>query len=100
MRMTLHMLAAVGLLFAGLAMPGSGASTARAQELDMDVVFRCGATDDAGTAKCAEARDLILTNCTICHTFVPIVMQQWTDSEWTGLLDRHVGNGRVDQLST
>ena len=99
MKSVLQTLAAVGLLVVGGFPAGPGALPSMAQEVDLDVVFRCAATDDAEIAKCGEARDLVLTNCTICHTFVPIVMQQWTEPEWRGLLDRHVGNGRVDQLS-
>lgn len=72
---------------------------AQAQGLDLDQVFRCAATDEAGTANCVEARDLILNNCTTCHTFVPIVMQQFDANGWTSLLERHVNGGRVNQLS-
>lgn len=71
----------------------------QAQEVDLNAVFRCAATDDEGKAACGEARDLILNNCTVCHTFVPIVMQQFDAAGWTSLLDRHKGNGRVNQLS-
>jgi len=67
--------------------------------LDMDHIFRCTASDDTGRADCLEARNIITNNCTVCHTFVPIVMQQFDADGWTGLLDRHVQNGRVDQLS-
>lgn len=86
------MFSAVGM---NLALPASS----RAQGLDLDQVFRCAATDEAGLAGCAEGRNLILNNCTVCHTFVPIVMQQFDGAGWTSLLDRHVGNGRVNQLS-
>jgi mono/diheme cytochrome c family protein len=68
--------------------------------VDLAQIFRCSATDEAGAAKCVEARDLITNNCTVCHTFVPIVMQQFDAAGWTGLLDRHVQNGRVNQLSS
>jgi len=71
----------------------------RAQGLDLDQVFRCVSSDDAGIADCREARDLILNNCTTCHTFVPIVLQGFDDDGWTGLLDRHVEGGRIRQLS-
>ena len=75
------------------------ASVAIGQGVDLDQVFRCSSTDEPGKAKCLEARNLITNNCTVCHTFVPIVMQQFDANGWTGLLDRHVSNGRVDQLS-
>lgn len=67
--------------------------------VDLEQIFRCAATDEPGKAQCVAARDLITNNCTICHTFVPIVMQQFDANGWTGLLDRHVSNGRVNQLS-
>lgn len=75
------------------------ATPTRAQDIDLDQIFRCSATEDAGVANCAQARDLILNNCTVCHSFVPIVMQQFDTDGWTSLLDRHVGGGRVNQLS-
>lgn len=72
---------------------------ASAQDVNLDVIFRCAATDEPGKAGCLEARNLITNNCTVCHTFVPIVMQQFDAAGWTGLLDRHIQNGRVNQLS-
>lgn len=72
---------------------------APAQEVNLDEIFRCAATDDPGKAQCLEARGLITNNCTICHTFVPIVMQSFDAAGWTGLLDRHRQNGRVNQLT-
>lgn len=91
------LLATLVFLCSGLIV--SSNTLARAQELDLDQVFRCEATDVAGIAACAQGRDLILNNCTVCHTFVPIVMQQFDGAGWTSLLDRHIGNGRVNQLS-
>lgn len=93
---TANLLAALAAMLLGAA---TMALPAQAQQLDLDQVFRCAATEDAGIANCAEARDLILNNCTVCHTFVPIVMQQFDSNGWTSLLDRHVGGGRVNQLS-
>ena len=78
---------------------GMPAGVTVADGLDMDQIFRCAVPTDAGRADCLEARNIITNNCTVCHTFVPIVMQQFDASGWTGLLDRHVQNGRVDQLS-
>jgi len=85
------------LLLAAFA--AASAVRTHAQDLDLDQVFRCAATEDAGKANCAQARDLILNNCTVCHTFVPIVMQQFDGAGWTSLLDRHAGAGRINQLS-
>lgn len=89
------LLATILFIAGGLSLPIAG----QAQELNLDEVFRCAASDDAGKVACAEGRGLILNNCTVCHTFVPIVMQQFDAAGWTSLLDRHVGNGRVNQLS-
>src|SRR5690606_35075253 len=86
-RLTAFVAGAFALLCAAVLTP----MAVQAQSLDLDQVFRCSATDDAGTANCREARDLILNNCTVCHTFVPIVMQQFDTNGWTSLLNRHVG---------
>jgi YgiT-type zinc finger domain-containing protein len=67
-----------------------------AQDLDMREIFRCTATDTAGVQLCDEARELVLSNCTSCHTFVPIVMQQFDHKGWDGLFGRH--RARVPQL--
>src|SRR5690606_37567605 len=80
---TANLLAALAAMLLGAA---TMALPAQAQQLDLDQVFRCAATEDAGIANCAEARDLILNNCTVCHTFVPIVMQQFDSNGWTSLL--------------
>ena len=71
--------------------------TSRAQQLDMDVIFRCHGDSEEDRALCDEGRDLIVNNCTSCHTFVPIVLQQFEAEGWEGLLDRH--RGRVSHLS-
>jgi mono/diheme cytochrome c family protein len=96
--MTLKPLAGVGLVVLFLGMT-AGTPPVMAQDIDLDAIFRCAATDDAGKAACLEGRNLILNNCTVCHTFVPIVMQSFDVDGWTGLLDRHRQNGRVNQLS-
>jgi hypothetical protein len=93
-----HLLFVVpALVFAGV---GFGSvSPARSQSVDLPKIFRCAAKDATGIAKCEKARDLILNNCTLCHTFVPIVMQKYDSKGWTALLSRHVMGGRVKQLS-
>jgi hypothetical protein len=83
----------VGTFFWGVA----GVRPAVADGLDMKKVFRCQATDKAGVSACDKARDLILNNCTVCHAFVPIVLQQFDAAGWGGLLSRH--RSRVLQLS-
>lgn len=72
-------------------------SVANAKELDMNKIFRCSAADKPGVAACDKARALILDNCTTCHPFVPIVLQQFDEDGWTGLIDRH--RDRVGQLN-
>lgn len=81
---------AVLVLFAFL---GAG----MAQDLNMEEIFRCHGEEPEQTELCGEARELIIDNCTACHTFVPIVMQQFDREAWEGLLDRH--RDRVDHLS-
>lgn len=90
---------AAGAALAALLIGLSTSAPVQAQDVDLEAIFRCAATDDPGKAHCFEARNLITNNCTICHTFVPIVMQQFDSAGWTGLLDRHVQNGRVNQLA-
>ncbi len=88
-------------VFAGALAMGSLVETrsSGAQELDLDKIFSCYAEDDAGKATCAEARNTILNNCTVCHTFVPIVMQQFEPDGWVGLLARHREGDRLGGLS-
>ena len=70
---------------------------AQSSQLDVNAVFRCAAKDDAGAKACASARELILQNCTSCHSFVPIVLQQFDADGWSALFERH--RPRVPQLS-
>ena len=86
------------LLVAGLLSgAGSGSLMAVAQQLDLDQVFRCSEAS-VPRDSCLQAREVILNNCTTCHTFVPIVMQGFDENGWRGLLTRHVENGRVSQV--
>jgi hypothetical protein len=70
---------------------------AQGSQLDVNAVFRCAAKDDAGVKACVSARELILQNCTSCHSFVPIVLQQFDPDGWAALFERH--RPRVPQLS-
>jgi mono/diheme cytochrome c family protein len=85
---------AIGFIVAVAALSIPNASSAQDVQVNLDEVFRCVDTDKA---VCAEARELILNNCTLCHTFAPIVLQQFDSAGWQGLLDRH--RERVPQLS-
>ena len=90
----------LAVVFAGVGLIGFGhVPQAQAQAVDLGKIFRCAAKDTAGIAACHKARDLILNNCTLCHTFVPIVMQKYDSKGWNSLLNRHVVAGRVKQLS-
>lgn len=75
---------------------GFGRAEALAQEVDINAVFRCTAKDDAGKQQCSTARELILDNCTSCHTFAPIVLQQFDRSGWETEISRHLSDGRAD----
>lgn len=82
-----------------VAMAAFAPSAGLAQDLDLDAVFRCNGETEVDPAHCVEQRGVIIANCTVCHTFAPIVMQQWAKEEWHALLFRHVENDRVGQLS-
>lgn len=72
-------------------------SRAQAGDVDLDAVFRCQGPEPIDRKACLAAREVILMNCTVCHNFVPIVMQQFEPEGWDGLLDRH--RPRVPQLA-
>ena len=89
--------AAVALLALGTLPATRYPAAAQEEQVDMNKVFRCAATDPAGKQACATGRDLILSHCTACHTFVPIVMQQFDAKAWQASIDRH--QPRVPELS-
>ena len=64
----------------------------------MDAVFRCTAKEAAVVKRCRDTRGIIMNNCTVCHSFVPIVMQQFDANGWDSLMTRHVSGGRVPNL--
>ena len=73
------------------------ATSVKAQNVDLDEIFRCIETENVTAEDCDQATDLILNNCTTCHNFAPIVVQQFTPGAWQGLFDRH--RDRVRHLS-
>src|SRR5262245_7719244 len=94
---------AVQGLFIALALVGafyfmSKPPRAQEVELDLDVIFRCASKQASAATQCKAKRALIIGNCTVCHTFVPIVMQQFEPDGWDGLLARHVSGNRVNNL--
>lgn len=77
------------LLTAGLAqLP----QPAVAQGVDINVIFNCEPDGPLGTQdveQCAASRVLLLGTCTACHTFVPIVKAQKTETQWGATLQVH-----------
>lgn len=66
-------------------------TSARAQELDIAAILRCEAGDAGEEQHCARSRELVIYYCTACHSFVPIVLQQYDAGSWQGLMARHRG---------
>lgn len=87
--------ASMAILLAGQVSLGGPATSA---DVDLDVVFRCAGKAPGPMKSCRETRDMIINNCTVCHTFVPIVMQQFEPEGWDSLLHRHVAGDRVGNL--
>lgn len=72
----------------------------KAQGVDLDAVFNCSEGGPLGTQtpeECLQARELVLGNCTACHTFVPIVKAQKDDGAWNATLNPH--RSRLQELS-
>lgn len=100
------------LLGAALAVGAAAVlSSVQAQFVDMSEMFPCewegvrGLTDEQQEelSRCFLARELIINNCTLCHSFVPIVLQQFDEAAWKGLLDRHrprVGHLGDEEIET
>jgi len=79
-------LGAAAILAAAAAMPSA------AQEVDITAIFWCtpgGMTGEQTEAQCLASRDAILTHCTSCHTFVPIVKAQKTPEGWVAMMTAH-----------
>lgn len=95
------MLAAVLLTAGGVRL----LSDARAQtQVDITKILWCQDGQNGGQTaeQCAQSRELILDNCTSCHSFVPIVKAQKTEAEWDALLASHkayLTNTSADDLA-
>jgi len=74
-----------------LAMVAMIAFSARSQELDLKTILRCDAETAQAEADCDRSRALVIQYCTSCHTFAPIVMQQFDEGGWASLMNRHQG---------
>jgi hypothetical protein len=61
------------------------------QNVDMEKIFWCRDGENGGLTQgqCAEARELILLNCTACHAFVRIARAQKTAAQWNATLGVH-----------
>ena len=89
-------IATVFLVLAGCSVPASSPASAQpaktasadkqAAKVNIDEIFPSG-----------RGRDLLLNNCTGCHTFVPIVVLQMTKEAWERNSRDH--RGRVAALS-
>ncbi|MCL4186850.1 MAG: hypothetical protein KJZ85_04525 [Rhodobacteraceae bacterium] len=63
-----------------------------AQEVDISAIFWCtagGMTGEQTEQQCLASRDAVLTQCTSCHTFVPIVKAQKTAEDWQAMMAAH-----------
>jgi hypothetical protein len=81
------MVAVSGLLFFS-----GGPVQVSAQELDINAVFWCNEGEPTGSQspeECAAARNLVLTGCTACHTFVPVVKARKDEDAWNTTLNAH-----------
>src|ERR1019366_10393163 len=80
------------LILLGTLLALGGRVAARAQQsVDMEEIFWCRDGENGGRtqAECAEARELILLNCTVCHAFVRIARAQKTEAQWDATLSVH-----------
>ena len=85
-RFQFQCLGVVALIAAALAAP------AAAQEVNIEEIFWCNAGEPTGEQtqeQCIASRDATLTNCTSCHTFVPIVKAQKTPEQWHATMEAH-----------
>jgi hypothetical protein len=70
---------------------------ARAQSVNIEKIFWCNKGEPTGEQtedQCIAARESVLSNCTTCHAFVPIVKAQKSEQEWHSFLQAH--RARVD----
>jgi len=80
--------------------PLSGPAPALAQEFDINKVFDCTVGGPLGKQtpqQCEASRGEVLSECTSCHAFVPIVKAQKNEAGWRATLSTH--RERVTNLS-
>lgn len=71
-----------------------------AQEVNIEEIFWCNEGEPTGEQsqeECLASRDAVLTNCTSCHTFVPIVKAQKAPEQWSATMQAH--RDRVTDMS-
>lgn len=72
----------------GLFVLSAPVPAARAQDADMDAIFRCQAEDAAGKEVCRRGRELVLFQCGRCHNWVRIVIKQADETLWRAVVGR------------
>lgn len=68
------------------------ATAAFAQGVNIEEIFWCEESEPTGNQspeECIASRTALLTNCTSCHTFVPIVTTQKTPEQWRATMEAH-----------
>lgn len=68
------------------------AAPALAQGVDINVIFNCepgGPLGEQTPEQCGASRDALLSTCTTCHTFVPIVKAHKSPDLWDTTLQAH-----------
>lgn len=91
---SLARLIAMAAILLGVLAPATVATVQRsqAQGADIEAIFNCSAGGPLGEQapeQCTASRTVLLTNCTSCHTFVPIVKAQKSPESWKSLMQVH-----------
>ena len=78
---------ALALLVLAVAAPAARADA----DIDLTRLLWCKDGQNGGqtAAQCAESCELIMLNCTVCHSFVRIVKAQKTEAEWNATFGVH-----------
>lgn len=72
----------------------------QAQGFDVEEVLPCSEPqdeEDLTLEECQQARELIMFECSACHTIAPVVQAQKTPEEWESTFDAHAD--RIEHLS-
>ena len=71
---------------------GASAPASAQEDFDVNKVFWCDAGKNTGEqteAECTASREAILSNCTVCHAFTPIVKAQKDKKGWAAFMQTH-----------